>query len=1188
MNSYRIWRLVLLIAAILLGAVSRAEDIDIFTGTTDANVDLPNVIFVLDNTSNWSRQAQKWPGGLAQGQSEARAIKNALADKIGKVNVGIVEYVTGGGGGDDGYVRHNLSELTDANYTAISAKLDEIYNNINSTNEKRNSDQAYADLPWDVYNYLNGDNQSAGGGLTPTGTAPAAGGDADAYTTKWSKFKSPLGDVLACAGTYIIFVGNNNNGAVKGDSTANTNALDAAYVAAGVTTGAPNKLAGESTGTPLPMPGFACTTATGPDIVVTAAWDEPIVHQGVTGKTLGTSAACWKSTEQAQCTTAEKGAGGLCVSVAGITNCSCTTTNNQNGCNGPRFHWNVVGDMPAYTEIIHHPAVTAPGETTTQCSATGQQDTTGGLAYNFDDWAKFLYTKGVPMTATVNGQTYNERAKVVTYTIDVFNAQQSATLSGIWFSAANAGGGKYFQAKNEDQIMAAIGSAFDDILSVSSSFTAVSLPLSETNRARVDNQVYIGMFRPAAQKKPRWFGNMKRYQLAQFNGVPELVDINLHSAISHQTGFAKNCAASFWTEDSSTYWQTLGVLDNPDFDAQFCSDATKWTDLPDGPFVEKGGVAQQTRAVGTAAATAAAARTLYTVQSDTALRALATTGGDSAGAYSLSATALDYLRGSAAGLDEIMPASGQGLRPSIHGDVVHSRPLSIRYSAGEIRLYYGTNDGIYRSVDPADGTEKWGLVAPEHFSKVQRLQSDSPLIKYTSTAQPGEQLKDYFFDGSTGQITEYAGDGTVSLAYIYPTQRRGGRMVYALDVSDPNAAPDLLWRVGCPNLGDDTGCTSGFSGIGQTWSMPIGGKVQGYVDGSGNPKNIVIFGGGFDDCLNADAATYPSACSSAKGKGVYILDAATGTLLKHLDTDAPVISEVSPVDINFDGLIDFAYAADVKGNLYRVNFGTMASSNPAAGLAALDVNAWTMDKVASMSDDTRRFYNAPVVGAFQGMVVVTIGSGDRERPLDSNYPYVSNVQNRFYAFFDEPYKTFVANPSGDLQPTQATTVDLDGDTMLAVVATPADFTQEYDGWYMDLPDRGEQVANPAAIGGGKVFFNTFQPGGTNEGLCTRPLGIGTGYAVDLFGPEYTQGTVIDGPGIPIPPVIATVLMPPGEPDCPVGQVCPPPDDDPCASGGCEYKTVCIGCQGFTPVEIVPNPPPLRRRIFFTEDVDRTN
>ena len=57
-------------------ASAAAEDIDLFAsglvnGAAAASV--PNVIFVLDNTSNWSRESQKWPDGT-QDQSEVRAI----------------------------------------------------------------------------------------------------------------------------------------------------------------------------------------------------------------------------------------------------------------------------------------------------------------------------------------------------------------------------------------------------------------------------------------------------------------------------------------------------------------------------------------------------------------------------------------------------------------------------------------------------------------------------------------------------------------------------------------------------------------------------------------------------------------------------------------------------------------------------------------------------------------------------------------------------------------------------------------------------------------------------------------------------------------------------------------------------------------------------------------------------------
>ncbi len=288
----------------------------------------------------------------------------------------------------------------------------------------------------------------------------------------------------------------------------------------------------------------------------------------------------------------------------------CVT--NGNPAKNRTFRWNVNAAAYTYPDTAtpgtptrsssvssgRYLRCTDPARFTDVCATTGTPNTTAGRAYNFDDWAKFLHNYGIPLTVTVDGETYSERVKVTTYVIDVFNAQQSGDLSSLFFSAADAGGGRYFQAKSEDQIIAAINTALGDILAVSSSFSAVSLPLSATNRARVENQVYIGMFRPAPGKNPRWFGNLKRYQLALFNSVPRLADAKLHSAINPIDDTVVTCAESFWTEDTGTYWENLGVDPAPLRENCFAADVTTspWSDLPDGPFVEKGGAAQQTRA----------------------------------------------------------------------------------------------------------------------------------------------------------------------------------------------------------------------------------------------------------------------------------------------------------------------------------------------------------------------------------------------------------------------------------------------------------------------------------------------------------------------------------------------------------------------------------------------------------------
>src|SRR3546814_16992054 len=93
------------------------EDIDLFSVDDVSQVDAPNVLSVRDNSANWSRQSQQWPGGLTQGQSEVRAIKTVINGLDSNINVGLLEYSTGGSSSDSdgGYVRQHIRPLTTAN-----------------------------------------------------------------------------------------------------------------------------------------------------------------------------------------------------------------------------------------------------------------------------------------------------------------------------------------------------------------------------------------------------------------------------------------------------------------------------------------------------------------------------------------------------------------------------------------------------------------------------------------------------------------------------------------------------------------------------------------------------------------------------------------------------------------------------------------------------------------------------------------------------------------------------------------------------------------------------------------------------------------------------------------------------------------------------------------------------------------
>src|SRR5688572_15697584 len=211
----------------------------------------------------------------------------------------------------------------------------------------------------------------------------------------------------------------------------------------------------------------------------------------------------------------------------------------------------------------------------------------GNKAWKVANWAKYM-----------NSTDVNEAAgkqPIVTYSIDVFNAKtdipnQTALLKGM-AKFGGSGDAGYFEAKSEQAIINALKSILTDIQSVNSVFASASLPINATNRSQNENQVFIGMFRPDGKARPRWYGNLKQYQVALFGTVARLADKDGKEAIASTTGFLQPCAASFWTTDTKDYWAFSSES------AGTCTLVANSTnsDLPDGGTVEKGGTAEVVR-----------------------------------------------------------------------------------------------------------------------------------------------------------------------------------------------------------------------------------------------------------------------------------------------------------------------------------------------------------------------------------------------------------------------------------------------------------------------------------------------------------------------------------------------------------------------------------------------------------------
>ncbi len=667
-----------------------AEDIDLFTSGIGLNqANNPNVLIILDNSANWSAASQHWPGGVKQGQSELRSIRRVVQETTDKINLGLMMF-TGGSGStpDGGYMRYAVRTMDATNKANLAALIGDascvngagangtpkcIFNNYDvpqSSGGERTAtaDTDYSSAMFEAFKYFGGCTSppNAQSGTCKSGADLAAakfgverysGGDISSYINFYDQaaytdatrnsYNPPITAKTNCAKNYIIFIGNGFPGQDSPGS---------------LLTGV------EGNATQQPMPQFTTTSATTTTNIGFACGND----NNETGRRTNCTANIPQSLKDANPADSYACVGDQ--SPAGV--CPGSSTNRQFAVQSTKLVITVAS---------------------TGTSAVPSAQTPPHPDRFADEWAKYLYN------TDVNGAAGQQNA--ATYTIDVFKDAQDARQTALLFSMAKYGGGRYFQASSEDAILRALRDILTEIQSVNSVFASASLPISATNRSQNENQVFIGMFRPDPQSRPRWYGNLKKYQIALFGLEAKLADKDGLDAVSAATGFLQACVTSFWTTDTTlidnstapptdrSYWNFSSTAGSS---AGSCtaSATSLFSDLPDGPQVEKGATAEVVRKGNDpregVTPTYLVNRTIKTCNSTASCSGPADLVDFNIGNLALTAAAfgaanaternriINYTRGVDVD-DDNTRLSNTDVRPSVHGDVAHSRPLPVNY-----------------------------------------------------------------------------------------------------------------------------------------------------------------------------------------------------------------------------------------------------------------------------------------------------------------------------------------------------------------------------------------------------------------------------------------------------------------------------------------------------------------------------
>ena len=632
---------------------------------------------------------------------------------------------------------------------------------------------------------------------------------------------------------------------------------------------------------------------------------------------------------------------------------------------------------------------------------------------------------------------------------------------------------------------------FRQILAVSTTFVAASVPVNVFNRAQVTDNVYLALFKVDPEGRPSWPGNVKKLRLV----IPD--DPSLPAFLVDAKGNPAVAPDGRIKFGALTHWTVAAALPPPDPDNNEILGA-------DGRTVSRGGAGQRIPGFifgNPGTYNAPGNRMIYY---DAAPNALAGLNIDLAtvtelqpdfGGIDIDETA--QLMAHARGLD-IDDEDFDGIlieaRDWIMGDPLHSRPLALNYGAfgghseanPAIYLAVGTNDGMLHMIRNTDsgggqsGTEVWAFMPRAAMPNQKALRRNAPGVAhpYSMDGAPAAYFDDSNFNGTID-----AGERVI----LYFGMRRGGKAYYAMDVTNPES-PQLLWTI--DKSGD-------FAELGYTFSTPRIGKIR----SASGPRPVLIFGGGYD--MNKDDRS-SMGTDDSEGNAIFVVDAKTGALIwkargpgggssstvfEHAALVDSIPSTLTIADTDGDTYTDRIYVGDTGGNIWRAD---LTGAGPADWKLTLLATLGRHAGGAPAKIEDRRFFHrpdlVPTQDAYGPFDAVLIGSGDRTDPLDKGGVTV----NYFYMIKD---RQVIPGTGADIALTPADLGDVTDNCLQVGNNCNVDLT---NGWQLQMENLGEKILATALTIDGQVFFTSYLPNdGVAASACAPSEGSGRLYTVAL-------------------------------------------------------------------------------------------
>ncbi|HTT13402.1 MAG TPA: PilC/PilY family type IV pilus protein [Burkholderiaceae bacterium] len=541
---------------------------------------------------------------------------------------------------------------------------------------------------------------------------------------------------------------------------------------------------------------------------------------------------------------------------------------------------------------------------------------------------------------------------------------------------------------------------------------------------------------------------------------------------------------------------------------------------------------------------------------------------DAGDATPYDANRLNYLRGDRT--NEIT-TSGTGLfraRTSVLADVYHSTPTWVGPPVGPYSTLTSWTDNLYTTATMAENAstaQRYSTFASNNATRLNvvyagandgmvhgfrsgsydgAVTSSLPFGNYVSNSttpndgaemiayMPGAVLQTIHNNTTSGldySSTQYGHafsvdqtPGTGDLFYnsnwhtwLVGGLGAGGSAIYALDITNPSNfsesnASSLVMGEWTPSTLSCINVSSCGNHLGNTWGTPA---IRRFHNGSWG----FVFGNGLSSS-SGHAGIYIVLVDPTSGaKSAYFLD--TGYTASNDPTGAnrpDGITFVTPADLDGDHVVDYIYAGDLFGNLWRFD---VTSNNPSYWTVSHYGNSGPTPLFSTPSGQpitTRPLVLSTPATSGSNRLMVDFGTG-QEIPLTltAATSYATGTQS-LYGIWDwdmggwnsvSPSVQYAAlTGSRTISTSQLTTQTI---TLLSAGTSSSAATRTVTtktvcwynsstcsgsntkfGWLINLPNTNEQVIYSPIIYGGAFIINTTVPAAVNPFACTPNLPSG--------------------------------------------------------------------------------------------------